>query len=508
MLDAVFIHANSAPQVYQSLHREHSAIEPPIWAGMLAAHCRKQGFQVAVVDCEADRLGPDDCTALVREVLKPRLAIFVVYGQQPSASTQNMDGAAAYCEHLKNHEPTLKTVFVGAHVAAVPGEVLSFAHVDFVCQNEGVYTIRDLLTVDDLGDASLLRLVNGLGWKEDGRQILNPIGGSVPQERLEHDLPGVAWDLLPPLSRYRTAGWHSWPNGSVKSPFASLYTSLGCPFTCDFCMINIINRTEQGDHVSAKDSAAFRYWPPEFIIKQFDHFAANGVKNVKIADELFVLKERHFLEVCKLIVERQYRFNIWCYARVDTCKPQWLDALKKAGVNFIGLGIESPDQTVRKNVIKGGYQEVKIGEIIKSVQEAGIAVGANYIVGLPKDTASSIKYNRDFARTHLAENYNIYSAMAYPGSPLYVKAKAAGIVLPDRYAGYSQHSYWTQNLPSETLSAAEILGARDAAWTDYFSDPAYQNFLRGRFGQAAVDNVQATLGTRLQRKLLGDPEPA
>ena len=36
----------------------------------------------------------------------------------------------------------------------------------------------------------------------------------VPKNLLEHDLPGVACEeLLPQLSNYRTAGWHSWSNG-------------------------------------------------------------------------------------------------------------------------------------------------------------------------------------------------------------------------------------------------------------------------------------------------------
>ena len=95
--------------------------------------------------------------------------------------------------------------------------------------------------------------------------------------------PGMAWDLLPDLSKYRTAGWHSWPNKSDKSPFAAIYTSLGCPYQCSFCMINIINRTDSSPDVASADSNIFRYWNPDFMIKEFDKIAEMGVKNVKIA---------------------------------------------------------------------------------------------------------------------------------------------------------------------------------------------------------------------------------
>ena len=130
-------------------------------------------------------------------------------------------------------------------------------------------------------------------------------------------------------------------------------------------MINIINRTDNSDGVSSENSNIFRWWNPEFIIKQFDFFASEGVKNVKIADELFVLNPNHFLRICELIIERGYEFNIWAYSRVDTCKPKYLDTLKKAGVNWLGLGIENPDNENRRIIHKEGFKEVSVLEQIR-----------------------------------------------------------------------------------------------------------------------------------------------
>ena len=95
----------------------------------------------------------------------------------------------------------------------------------------------------------------------------------VPKKNLEQDLPGMAWDMLPSFDKYRTAGWHSWSNNTERAPFAALYTSLGCPYKCSFCMINIINRVNNEDGITSEDSNAFRWWSPDFIIKQFDYFA-------------------------------------------------------------------------------------------------------------------------------------------------------------------------------------------------------------------------------------------
>jgi len=504
-LDILFVHPNASKKIYQGLSNEHSAIEPPIWAGMLANHCRNKKFSVHILDCEVEKL---DYITGAKEIenLKPKIACFVVYGQQPSASSQNMSGAVATAEKVKELDPSIKILFVGGHISALPHETLSSENsIDFIALNEGVYAISNLLKVENLNDVNLLKKVKGIGFKDDqNKVILNEAEIIVPKRLLDIDLPGIAWDLLPSLSKYRTAGWHSWSNNSDKQPFAALYTSLGCPYTCSFCMINIINRTNLAENISSKDSNIFRWWSPDFIIKQFDFFAKNGVKNIKIADELFVLNPNHFIKICDMIIERKYDFNIWAYSRIDTCKPQYLEKLKKAGVNWLGLGIENPSATIRKEVHKDSFKNVKILDIINSIRDAGINVAANYIFGLPDETKESLEFTYEFAENTNSEMVNFYSAMAYPGSPLHLEAKNNNIKLPETYSGYSQHSYDTQNLPSQNLSAAEILDFRDKAWSKYHTNPKYLKLLESKFGIEAVNNLKETTKIKLKRKLLGD----
>jgi radical SAM superfamily enzyme YgiQ (UPF0313 family) len=333
--------------------------------------------------------------------------------------------------------------------------------------------------------------------------ILSPPSKIVSQENLEKDLPNINWDNVSSLQKYRTAGWHAFTNNGEKTPFAALYTSLGCPFSCSFCSINTINRTTLGKY-STQDSPGFRHWQPEYIIKQFDYFAEHNVRNIKIADELFVLRPAHFLSLCKLIIERKYDFNIWCYGRVDTCHNKHLDILKKAGVNFIGLGIESVDATVRQNITKGKFKNVKIEQVIQDIKSAGIQVGANYIFGLPEDTHKSMQTTLDFAMDKCTTMANMYAACAYPGSKLYLDAKANNVKLPDTYSGYSQHSYDFQPLPSKYVSAKDILQFRDNAWMAYHQNPTYLKMVKEKFGEKAYNSIVSASKIRLKRKLLGD----
>ncbi len=494
-LDILFVQANASYKVYQDLSTVYSAIEPPIWAGMLTSHCLKEGFRASILDSEALAFSDAESTQYISD-LKPKVTCFVVYGQQPSASSQNMEGAIALADLVKKHIPDTKILFVGGHIAALPREVLErHTCIDFICQNEGVYTISNLLHTN-LEDK--LDKVLGLGYRKDGQVILNAPSPIVAKENLPSDLPGIAWDRLP-LKRYRTSLWHSYSNHIKRQPFAALYTSLGCPMKCSFCMINIINRQE---NEFSDGSAVFRYWDPEFIIKQFDFFADEGITNIKIADELFVLNANHFVKLCELIIERGYKFNIWCYSRVDTVKEQYLDILKKAGVNWLALGIESGNTRVRKDVTKGRFEDVDIRDVVKKIRAHDINVIANYIFGLPEDDIPSMQMTLDLALEMNTEEANFYSAMAYPGSPLHGQARKLGWKLPDSYSGFSQHSYNAQPLPTKYLSAAEVLEFRDKAWMQYHTSPQFLNLLEKKFGNLAVEETLRSTKIKLKRKIL------
>jgi anaerobic magnesium-protoporphyrin IX monomethyl ester cyclase len=504
MVDILFVHPNASKKIYQGLSKTSAAIEPPIWAGMLANSIRQHGYKSAILDAEVELLDYTTAAKTISEI-SPRIVCFVVYGQQPSASSQNMEGAVATANVLKKLSPECFIIFVGGHVAALPKETLKLeTSIDAVCQNEGVYALRTLCESERL-DSNDLSKIKGICYRDqDGHIIVNKSSPIVSKKDLAIVLPGVAWDLLPSFDQYRTAGWHSWSNDAVKTPFAALYTSLGCPYRCSFCMINIINRTNTDDGITSKDSNVFRWWDPEFIIKQFDYFAQNGVRNVKIADELFVQNPRHFEGICDLIIERGYDFNIWAYSRVDTCKPKYLEKLKKAGVNWLGLGIENPDTKLRATIHKDGFEEVSIRDLVDKVRSAGINVGGNYIFGLPYETEETMQETLNFAMENPTEMANFYCAMAYPGSPLYEQAISQGLSLPKSYSGYSQHSYDTQNLPNEFLSGAEILRFRDQAWDSYHENENYQQLVLRAFGANALNELNSTRKIKLKRKALGD----
>ena len=68
-----------------------------------------------------------------------------------------------------------------------------------------------------------------------------------------------------------------------------------------------------------------------------------------------------------------------------------LSLVRKAGIKWLALGIESGDKSVRLEVSKGKFEDVDVKKVINKVHEADINVMANYIYGLPGDTAETIE---------------------------------------------------------------------------------------------------------------------
>lgn len=492
-LDLLLIHPGSRRQIYQALGDNLAAVESPVWAGLVATFIRNHGFAVEILDAEAEELGPSETAERVVEA-SPKLTAVVVYGHQPSASTQNMTASGAICSAVKESDPNLKIILIGGHVAALPERTLREEVADFTCNGEGPNTILELLQALQ-SNSSDYSHVRGLCYRQDGQVVQNLPSPLVMDP--DREMPEMAWDLLP-MKKYRAHNWHCFGD-LQRQPYASFYTTFGCPYHCSFCCIQAPFKS--GEKLAGwKESVnSYRFWSPQTIATQIDKLVVKyGIRNIKIADEMFVLNPRHVLGICDAIIERGYNLNIWAYARVDTVKDSMLDKLKRAGVNWLAFGIEAASERVRDDVDKGFGQD-EIFRTLEKVRAAGINVIGNYIFGLPEDDYASMQATLDLALDLNCEFANFYSAMAYPGSQLYSLALQKGWPLPEKWSGYSQHAIDTLPLPTKHLSGAEVLSFRDHAFDVYFKNPSYLNLITRKFGAETARHVGEMTSHKLER---------
>lgn len=494
-LDLLLINPGGRSKIYQQLGADLAAVEPPVWAGLIATFVRRHGFAVDIIDADAEELGPDEVAKRTLD-MHPLLTAVVVYGHQPSATTQTMPAASAICQAIKEGAPDLKVLLVGGHAAALPERTLQEETADFVCGDEGPHTLLDLIQAMKGTAAPDYSKVRGL-WYWDGKETRNTTPAPLVTD-LDTGLPGLAWDLLP-MEAYRAHNWHCFGNLD-RQPYASLYTTLGCPYHCSFCCIQAPYKSGERA-LGAKESVnSYRYWSPEAVADQLDTLVNRyGVRNVKIADEMFVLNPRHVLGICDLVIERGYDLNIWAYARIDTVRDEMVDKLRQAGFRWLAFGVESGSERVRANVEKR-FDQDEIYRTIEKVRGAGISVIANYIFGLPEDDLESMQETLDLAQDLNCEFANFYCAMAYPGSQLYQTALREGLPLPAKWSGYSQHGVDSQPLPTKYVSTADVVRFRDHAFQAYFTHPTYLNMIGQKFGPETVAHIREMTSHTLVRQ--------
>jgi radical SAM superfamily enzyme YgiQ (UPF0313 family) len=195
---------------------------------------------------------------------------------------------------------------------------------------------------------------------------------------------------------------------------------------------------------------------------------------------------------------------MWTYSRIDTVRANVLDKLKQAGVNWLALGIEAGNQSVRQEVSKGTFQEVNIRDVCKTIRDSDINIISNYIFGFPEDNHNTMRETLNLALELNTEMANMYPCQALPGSPLCHTAQENGWDLPDSFEGFAFLSYESAPMRTKHLSAAEVLKFRDDAWQTYFKNPAYLSLIENKFGAIERNNIEQMSEIRLKRQLLGD----
>lgn len=365
----------------------YSAIEPPLWAGLIASH-----YKADILDAEAMNLSLDDTVQAIKESRHTDVVI-VVMGNNPSvSSTPKMEIAGKLADRLYG----LDVALTGIHPLATVGQ-------------------------------------------HPYSTLHNPFEG----------FPMQPWDKLP-MSLYRAHAWHCL-DGSPRSPYASIYTSLGCPFDCYYCNIHTLYGDRQ-----------VRYRPIEDIIKEVDILTGKyKVRNIKIWDELFALNENRVLEICCdafLLSD----VNIWAYARLDTITEPMLHFMSLTGFKWLAYGFEN---------VKDPKFISRAEDVICMTREAGINIIANFMFGLPGTTVEDDIASVEFAKKHLFEFVNFYDAKPYPGSQWYRDIQAS-----QNWQDYNQYG--------------KVSDFRKKALIEYFSNPAYLKKIQDKWGNQAVETVK------------------
>jgi radical SAM superfamily enzyme YgiQ (UPF0313 family) len=297
---------------------------------------------------------------VVRQIIAARPDLLCV-----SVFADNYQWALDLCRRAKR-EIDVTVVFGGIHPTTVPERVISEECVDVICVGEGDVAIAELAASLDRGEIDYA--IQNLWFKKDGAIIRNP---PRPNANLD-DLPMIDKELFEDYIPYRH--------------YYLTITNRGCVRRCAFCSENFKERWE-GEH----DLGQFmRDTSVEKVIAEFTCMREKyGLKYIDIKNNVLSGSRKWTLEFLQRYKEEVgLPFRIMGYPRLLT--KEVTQALAAAGCHHIQMGIESLNETIRKEILLRPETNEQVRDAIQNMEDAGLCYSTDFILGLPGETEQDL----------------------------------------------------------------------------------------------------------------------
>lgn len=305
-------------------------------------------------------------------------------------------------------------VLGGAHACVARQEVLAEPEIDFAIYGEGEVPLRslaELIEREEHPTEKHFREIDGLIFCQGEDAVVNP-----PTSRIINldSSPLPPYNLFP-MDRYSTH---------------TLSTSRGCPYGCAFCA----SATIFGNKWVPKS--------PQRILEEIEYAISRwGKKPISVVDDSFNLNIERVKAICRLLIDKEIdiRWEMCGGMRADKIDLEMLLLMKRSGCNGIGIGVESANPQILKNIGKGETIE-QIRECIHLVKKAGMPIHASFMIGNPGDTLETVKESIEFARSEHLDNFCAFIAVPYPNTELWRYIEENGRFLRTDYINYHDYS--------------------------------------------------------------------
>lgn len=192
-----------------------------------------------------------------------------------------------------------------------------------------------------------------------------------------------------------------------RIPYVPLTTTVGCPFSCDYCASSYLADT-------------FRRRSVDSVFREIEHWHHKyGVRNFAFYDDaLLVDKERHALILFERIAASglDVSFHTPNAVHVRELDEKTCLLMKKAGFESIRLGLEtvnfSRNRTMDAKVIKEDFSRAVTG--LKKAGFTGKQIGAYLLCGLPGQEFSDIEASfRQVCQTGITPTLAFYTPIPH-----------------------------------------------------------------------------------------------
>ncbi len=420
---------------------------PPLGLCYLGAVLLEDGFTVELLDGYIEGLGLDE---LLAEVTRRRPRLVGI-----SALCFTLPVVYSLVQALKKARPDLPVVLGNMQVADDP-ELVSKTGADFGLLGWAEYSLRDLarwLLRSEGGRQKIAGLVHA-DDQGPGRPSTTAV---TPARRLE-DL-----DALPHPARQLLADDVYFSPADAR-PMTAVTAGRGCTFGCFHCQHS--NPVTQRHFYPAARSV-------EQILREVhDVERSSDVRYFEFTDNTFTTDRERVLSFCQGMIAAGSRLEWSCDSRANLLDRELLLAMRDAGCKKISIGVETASESARWQMNKKITNQ-QIRRAFSLCRQLGIETTANFIFGLPSETAADLQRSTEFA-VALRPNYvEFHIALVVPNTPLFHDAVSRGLVPADVFDRYMYGEVGFPVFVPEGLKLEQLRRMDLQAYRRFYLRPGY-----------------------------------
>ncbi len=317
-------------------------------------------------------------------------------------TTPQYDLAILLAKVVKEQNPGVPVIIGGVHPCALPEETLAIPEFDVLVYGEGEITTVELMEVFVKGTRSLEQ-VDGIYYKDNGRIVKNP-----PRELIK-DLDSLPFPMPDPVYAHH--------------PRRAILTSRGCYYRCTFCSQSSI----LGHNV--------RFRSPKNVVDEIEYWYKQGIKSFIIQDSTFTSNIQRAMDIMDLIVDRGLKINWGFQTRVDLLPRELMVKAKRAGCDYIWIGVESGDPYILKAIRKGITPD-QVRKAVQVIKEFDIETYLYFILGFVEDTMETMRTTQEFAKELDCYQTSFFMFTPFPGSESFNRLAAEDRLLTRDYFFY------------------------------------------------------------------------
>jgi len=160
-----------------------------------------------------------------------------------------------------------------------------------------------------------------------------------------------------------------------------------------------------------------------------------NIGSFEFADDTFTLKKEYVMNICDEMIKRKLKVSFQAETRVDFLTPEVITKMKRAGLYWLQLGLESGNiEVLRKAKKRINLEQVR--EAVKLAKSNAIYIELLCQVGLPGETKETAEQTIRFAQSLLPDSVCFQLTTPFPGTELCEKVEEWGTVTTYDYNKY------------------------------------------------------------------------